>query len=179
MSHNRTLLMALLAASLAGCFGSKEGPPPPPPLPPTRIELHVEASKNINPNAEGRSSPVLLRIYELKGLAGFNAADYFALLEKDQSALGGDLGRKRELMLRPGETQTLILQPEDASGFFAAYAGFRDLQSARWRVSASVMPHTNSIFGLKLEGNQLILTTPNAQKVLPEPSAPANEAPKK
>ncbi len=179
MSLRRTGLTVLLAILLTGCFGAKEEEPPPP-LPPTKIELHIEAAKDVNPNVEGKGSPVLLRIYELKGLTGFNAADYFALNEKDQAALGADLARKQELMLRPGEKKTLLLQPEDAAGFFAAYAGFRSLGSARWRVSAPIPPHATSVFELKLGGSQMVLTTPppTPQPGQPE-SGPASEEAKK
>ena len=161
MGLSRIVPLILVACSLPGCFGAKDEPPPvPPPLPPTKVELHIEAASDANPNAEGRGSPVLLRIYELKGLASFNAADYFALNEKDQAALGADLARKQEFMLRPGEKKSLMLQPEDAAGFFAAYAGFRSLGSARWRVSAPIPPHATSVFELKLNGSQMELSAP-------------------
>ena len=158
MVFRRIGLMVLAATSLAGCFGAKDEAPPPPPLPPTKVELRIEAAQDANPNLEGRGSPVLLRIYELKGLAGFNTADYFSLNEKDQAVLGADLVRKQEFMLRPGEKKTLLLQPEEASGFFAAYAGFRSLDLAHWRVSNPVQPHATSVFELKLTGSQMILS---------------------
>ena len=173
MSLRGTGLTAFAAISLVGCMAAKEEPPPPP-LPPTKVELHVEAAQDVNANAQGKGSPVLLRIYELKGVTGFNAADYFALYDKDQTALGADLGRKQEIMLRPGEKQTLLLQPEPGVGFFAAYAGFRNLDSARWRVSAPIPPHATSVFELKLAGSQLTLTTPPPAQA---PQAPA-EPPK-
>jgi len=164
MGYSRIGPMLFLACSLSGCFGAKDEPAPVQALlPPTKVELHIEAASDANPNVEGRGSPVLMRIYELKGLAAFNAADYFALNEKDQAALGADLVRKQEFMLRPGEKKSLLLQPEDASGFFAAFAGFRNLGSARWRVSAPIPSHATSIFELKLKGAQMDLTAPAAQ----------------
>lgn len=168
MNLRQTWLMALIATALTGCFGAKEDEPPPP-APPTKVELHIEAAQDMNPNVGGKGSPTLLRIYELKGLTGFNGADYFALNEKDQSAIGADLARKQEFMLRPGEKKTLILQPEDAAGFLGAYAGFRNLQASHWRVSAPIPPHTASIFELKLTGTQMILTAP------PTPASPKEE----
>jgi type VI secretion system protein VasD len=177
MGQRLTVPMGLIAATLTGCFGAKEEPAPPPP--PTKIELRIEAAGDVNPNAQGKGSPVLLRIYELKGLAAFNAADYFALSEKDQTALGADLARKQELMLRPGEKKTLLLQPEDAAGYFAAYAGFRSLNAARWRVSAPIPAHATSIFELKLTGTQMALSTPPAPQPEDADSKPASEDSKK
>jgi len=180
MGLRRTGLVVLVATSLTGCFGAKDVPPPvPPPLPPTKVELHIEAASDVNPNVEGRGSPVLLRIYELKGLTGFNAADYFALNEKDQTALGADLARKQEFMLRPGEKKALLLQPEDAAGFFAAYAGFRSLGSALWRVSAPIPPHATSVFELKLTGSQMVLSAPLQPQTGQSESPQAPSEPKK
>jgi type VI secretion system protein VasD len=172
MGQRRSLLMGLIAATLTGCFGAKEEPQPPTP---TKIELRIEAAGDVNPNAQGKGSPVLLRVYELKGLAAFNAADYFALSEKDQTALGADLARKQELMLRPGEKKTLMLQPEDAASYIAAYAGFRSLNAARWRVSAPIPAHASSVFELKLVGTQMSLTTPPAPQPADSDSKPAAE----
>jgi type VI secretion system protein VasD len=175
MGLRRTVLMGLIAATLTACFGSKEEPPLPPP---TKIELRIEAAGDVNPNAQGKGGPVLLRIYELKGLTAFNAADYFALSEKDQTSLGADLARKQELMLRPGEKKTLLLQPEDAAGFFAAYAGFRSLNAARWRVSAPIPAHASSVFELKLTGTQMTLTIIPPAPTDPDSQPPAEDAKK-
>ncbi len=173
MSLCRTGFTVILASSLAGCFASKDEPEPPAPLPPTKIELRVEAEKDVNPNAEGKPSPVLLRIYELKGLTGFNAADYFALNQQDQTAIGADLARKQELIIRPGEKKTYAIEPESGTGFLGAYAGFRSLGSARWRVSSPITPHATSVWDLKLTGSQMILTAPPPAK--PEPSKETEE----
>ena len=186
MSVYRAVLLLFLAASLLGCFGGKEepppvaavaAPPPPPPKPaPTRVELRVEALGDVNPSVHGTGAPVVVRIYELKGLAGFNGADFFALYDKDQASLGGDLAGKREVLLRPGEKQTLLLEPADGTGFFAALAAFRNLDSARWRVSAPIPAHLNSVFELKLGGTQMTLTALPAQQG-PTAAAQAKPAP--
>ena len=164
MSLFRTACLIFPAIVLAGCFGAKEPPPPPPP--PTKVEIRIEAAADVNPGAQGQGAPVLLRIYELKELAGFNGADFFALYDKDQSALGGDLARKRELLLRSGEKQTLNFEAESGASFIAAYAAFRNLDSARWRVSAPIIPHRDNVFELKLGGVQMKLT---ALPLPPEP----------
>lgn len=194
MNLCRITLMVLLAIGLAGCFDAKkeEAPPAPAPAPApalapapapapaapeapapkpmTKVELRLDVAGDANPNVEGRGAPVMLRIYELKGLAGFNGADFFALYDKDQASLGPELVRKRELLVRPGEKQSLVLEPEEGTGFFAAMAAFRKLDSARWRVSAPIPPHQTSVFDLRLSGTQLTLTAVPAAP--PTPAAP-------
>jgi type VI secretion system protein VasD len=192
MNLCRATFLFFLTALLLGCFGGKDQPPPPPPaaplavapppIPRTRVELRVEAAADVNPNAHGSGAPVVLRIYELKGLSSFNGADFFALYDKDQASLGGDLARKRELLLRPGEKQTLILEPEEGTAYFAALAAFRNLNSSRWRVSAPILPHQTNIYELKLGGTQMsvaAVAVPTSQAVgsIKTPLAPAAPIP--
>lgn len=153
MNTWRTGLTLLSAATLAACFAAKDEPPPP--VPPTKLELHIEATPELNPNPQGKASPVLLRIYELKGLGSFNSADYFSLYEKDQATLGPDLGRKQEMMVRPGEKKTVPLQPEDSTGFLAVFAGFRSLNGALWKGSVPITPHANNVVDIKLNASQM------------------------
>lgn len=187
MSLCRAILLIILSFLLLGCFGGKEEPPPvaaapppaPAPIPPTRVVLLVEAQGDVNPTIHGSGAPVVMRIYELKGLSGFNGVDFFTLYDKDQASLGGDLAAKRELLLRPGEKQTIVLEPTEGTGFFAALAAFRNLNSARWRVSAQIPPHQTSVFELKLGGTQMTLTgaaspqSPAAAQAKPAPGAPS------
>ena len=162
-----SLLWLALVLTLNGCglFGSaKEEQPPPPP---TRVELNIEAAPDINPDSEGRSSPLLLRIYELKGLSAFNGADFFSLYEKEQTALAGDMVRKEEFILKPGEKRELVLTPGADTGFVATFAAFRNLDTAQWRASAPIAAHQTSRFDIRLRGNQVSLSA--AQPPPPKP----------
>jgi type VI secretion system protein VasD len=78
------LLCTILMLSGCGLFGKKEKPPPPPPPPePTRVIIEFEVTGDINPNSEGRASPLYLRIYQLKAYSVFEKADFFSLYDKD------------------------------------------------------------------------------------------------
>jgi type VI secretion system VasD/TssJ family lipoprotein len=77
-----------------------------PPPKPASVTGTVEASAQVNPSASKRPSPLLIRIYELKSAATFNAADFMSLYQRDQAELGGDLLAKEEFVLNPGETKT-------------------------------------------------------------------------
>lgn len=106
----------------------------------TPVTLHFAATPDVNPNAQGRPSPVMARFYALKAPGGFDAADFFSLQDKDTATLGADLVQREELVLRPGEQKSLqlVLPPEvKALGFIGAY---RDLNRARWRQGVAVTP---------------------------------------
>jgi type VI secretion system protein VasD len=98
----------------------------------------IKVDKRANPDANGRPSPVVVRVYELKTLTAFNNADFFALFEKETEALGGDLVGREEFQLDPGETRPYQRQLQPDTKFIGVAAAFRDLEHARWRQAAPV-----------------------------------------
>lgn len=98
----------------------------------------IQAAADLNPSVSQRPSPLLLRVYELKTAAGFNQADFMALYQSDTATLGADMVSREEFTLQPGETRPYnkLLGPE--TRFLAVFAGFRNLEKARWRVAVPV-----------------------------------------
>ena len=73
-------------------------------------DLTLEAAPDVNPDAQGRASPVAVRFYALKAPGGFESADYFSLQDRDTETLGADMVLRKELVLRPGDKQDLQLE---------------------------------------------------------------------
>lgn len=164
------LLLLLLLMGLAGC-GEEEIKPEPPP-PPTRIDLTITAGPNLNPDAANRASPLLFRVYELKEAAGFNGADFFALYGKERETLGGDLVKKEEMMLAPGETRHLAFEPDSASRFLAVFAAFRSLENAQWRAAVAIPKAETTLVGAQIDGTRVVLS---AKKQAPPAPPPEEE----
>ncbi len=122
---------------------------------PTRVLLKIEAGANVNPDATGRSSPLLVRIYQLKTLTGFNRSDFFSLYQDDNKALAADLVQKEEFTLRPGDQRALDFEPKPETQALAAIAAFRSLDSARWRATVTLAPHSTNSIVVRLTTNQL------------------------
>jgi type VI secretion system protein VasD len=128
----RTVLqgLGLAAATLAAaCTVIQEQAP---------IDLVLNADQGINPNQKGTPSPVVVRIYELKGLTAFNAASYFDLSDNEAKALGPDLIASHEYELTPGQSQKFDSKISSQAAYVGVIAGFRDIQSARWRDSIAL-----------------------------------------
>ena len=147
----RTLCCILIVVLLAAC--GKKAPPPPPK--PTHIIMEIEASGDLNPNADGRPSPLAVRFYELKSFSNFKKADFMALYEKDQSVLGGDLVQKHEVVLQPNEKKTLHFEPSDVTRVIGAFAAFRKYEQARWKAWTSVRPHETTVVHLSVGSSSL------------------------
>lgn len=162
-----SFLVLMCGALLHGC--ASDPLPPEPPPPPTVINLQIEAGGDINPDIDGRGSPVMLRIYELKEVSVFNSADFFALFDKEQATLSSDLVRKQEFLLKPGETKALILEPGTDVKNIGFFAAFRQLDTAQWRALAPVKPHQTISFKLKIKASELSVEPLEQPVALPPP----------
>ncbi|CAD6872783.1 type VI secretion system lipoprotein TssJ [Methylomonas fluvii] len=163
------LLPVFFASLLAACAEVPEQPAPPPP---TVVELTLNSTASINPDADGKASPVVLRIYELREQSGFNGADFFAIFDKEQATLAADLVRKQELVIKPGENKSLRIEPAADTRILGFFAAFRKLDNAGWRTLTELKAHQNNAVLLKLDANSLTVTNTPTE---PAPAAPKED----
>lgn len=117
-----------VALALAACAGA---PKPP------EVAATLQASDKVNPTTSRRPSPVLVRVYELKGDAAFNNADFMSLYQRDKEQLGADLLGKEEFVLAPGEAKTFARKLAPETRFVGVLAAYREVERSRWR---SIVP---------------------------------------
>jgi type VI secretion system protein VasD len=123
--------LAALALALAACAS---------PPKPTQLAATIQASEQVNPSSSKRPSPLLVRVYELKGAAAFNSADFMSLYQRDKAELGADLLGKEEFVLAPGESKQFAKTLAQETRFIGVVAAFRDVEHARWRSIVPVAP---------------------------------------
>ena len=51
------------------------------------VPMMLSAASDVNPDATGRPSPIVVRVYQLRADAAFAAADFFALFDEEQQTL--------------------------------------------------------------------------------------------
>jgi type VI secretion system protein VasD len=118
---------------------------------PPLVRGSIKVDGRANPDASGRPSPVVVRVYELKSLAAFNNADFFALFEKEGETLGADLLGREEFQMDPGESRPYQRQLQPDTRFIGVAAAFRDLERARWRQASPVPVKRTISISLGLE----------------------------
>ena len=136
------LLPGLLALGvLAGCSSVSS------------IKADMHADNGLNPDLNGRPSPLVVRLYELKSLSVFNNADFFNLFEQDVALLGDELQMRDELAFQPGENKTLQRELRPDTRYIGIVGAYRDIENARWRNSIPIAPHDELdlqiVFGAK------------------------------
>lgn len=140
LSYDRRSWLVWTGVGLLGASGLVGCSSPPPKPVTTPVSLNLVGGADVNPDARGRASPLAVRVYALKTSAPFDAADFFALFEKDQATLGGELVHREEALLRPGDSRPLkFILPADAKAL-AFLAAYRDLERASWREVRAVQP---------------------------------------
>ncbi|WP_434608556.1 type VI secretion system lipoprotein TssJ [Pseudomonas sp. D2-30] len=135
--HYRTLLLcrtlALIATTLlSGCatlspFSTM-----------TKLNVTLVASDELNPDVNGRPSPLVMRFFELKHPVAFENADFFSIYDRAWETLSPDLLASEELELRPGETVTLRFAMADSGRYVGVLAAYRDLPHTQWRYTLPV-----------------------------------------
>ena len=150
----RSLLVLIISAALVSCGG------------PQVTEIHslqirMNAAAEVNPDLDGRPSPIILHILELTGIDQFNRADYFALTRDDAASLGGDVLHKTEVILTPGASKQTELELNVRTSYLGFVAGYRDIDHAQWRVSQPVVPGKTDWISLELEKQKITIIEVN------------------
>ncbi|WP_434673231.1 type VI secretion system lipoprotein TssJ [Pseudomonas sp. R1-15] len=105
----------------------------------TKLNLTLIAGNQLNPDLNGRPSPVVVRLLELKHPVAFENADFFSLYERARETLSPDLIASEELELRPGETVRLRLDIAGGGRYVGILAAYRDLPQAKWRYTLPII----------------------------------------
>ncbi|MCF6236910.1 MAG: type VI secretion system lipoprotein TssJ [Gammaproteobacteria bacterium] len=95
---------------------------------------HLIVAPNANPDHQGRPSPIIVKIYQLKEVSAFQESDFFSLFDEGRAILSGDLISVEERELQPGISYDYTADVDPATTYIAMIAAFRDIEKARWRV---------------------------------------------
>ena len=160
---SRHLFVCASVVMVAAAACAKAPPPALPPItiaaPPetkTKSAMTLAASADTNPDANGRPSPVVVRVYQLKTDAAFKGAEFFALYDDDQKVLGPELISRDEFVLAPSEKKTIDVAVSKETRFVGALAAFRDIRNAQWR-GLVVAPQRSSL-NVAIERARIVLS---------------------
>lgn len=119
-------ILLLSLCLLAACAAK---PPKPEPA-----RARLVASGQVNPDASGRASPIVVRLFQLRAEGAFAGAEFFDLYSKEKEILGESLVSREEYVLTPGETRELEIPLNAQTRYLGVLAAYRDIRAAQWRV---------------------------------------------
>lgn len=149
-------VLAALAA-LAGCTALS------PNSDLTKLDLSLQGSERLNPDLNGRPSPIVIRLLELRHPVAFENADFFSLYQRPKEALSPDLVIQEELELRPGEQRDLKLYAQENSRYVGVLAAYRDLPESNWRFVIALQHKAQNRIELTLDERGIQAVDPLAK----------------
>lgn len=150
----RAFVIAAASLIATGCASTR-----PPPSPPTMQRLTVRVATDVNPDARGRPSPIVVRAFLLSAVDAFGVADFFGLVDREREAIGGDLLGVAEAILGPGEARVLQFERSPRARFVGVIAGYRDIERAVWRGFAP-LPSDAADLPVAIERSRVAITSP-------------------
>jgi type VI secretion system protein VasD len=113
----------------------------------------ITASKEINVGTQRHASPVVVRIYLLKGTASFDTADFLSLYEHERETLRDELIERQELVVMPGESRPLSSKKLTAeTRAIGVVAAFQDIEHANWHATLPVKPNAVNQIVIRIDG---------------------------
>jgi type VI secretion system protein VasD len=123
----------------------------------TSLELTIVGGPELNPNVQGRPSPVVVRIFQLGAEGAFQSADVGALFEHPEEALRDDLIAQAEFVLRPGDIQEQKLDLTPRVRALGIAAAFRELGQTVWHMTVPLKMGRRNLLLIDLDRNTIRL----------------------
>ncbi|KFA59586.1 type VI secretion system-associated lipoprotein [Gilliamella sp. Choc4-2] len=100
------------------------------------LHLDLIARSELNMGDDGRSSPVVIRIYQLKNNNKFNSATYQDLVTQDSDVLGDSLLESKEVVLKPDTAISIDTPLNKKANAVGVIALFKEpnLKNNTWRL---------------------------------------------
>jgi type VI secretion system protein VasD len=145
------LTISLLVVAMLGLLSACAGAPKR-----ENLGLQISATADVNPDMQGRPSPIILHVMELNSTEQFNRLDYMGLTQPSGAALGPELLGKNQAVLQPGESKTLPLELNPMTTAIGLVAGYRDIDNAVWRKIVPINQGKTKGISITLEQTQIV-----------------------
>ncbi len=151
-------VLILAAIVLAACSVTRHV------VPPTE-RLTLIALGDVNPDGQGRPSPVAVRVFQLSRRTTLDNLDFDGAFDNAEVLLGDELLFKENLMLQPGESRELRFPLERDTGYVAIAAGFRQIDGAQWKLVYQVNANWSGRHTVMLTETSVVAGAPEPEPV--------------
>jgi type VI secretion system protein VasD len=128
--------------------------------PPRLVTLRLHAANNLNADANGKGMALVLRIYKLKSVNGFNQLTPAALSvpQQEKEVLGQDLVEVKEITLIPGQRYEMEEKVPYEAGVLGIAGWFRAPAPARWKYAFQMESSTKGGITMGIHACSLSVT---------------------
>ncbi len=123
----------------------------------TKLDLRVHSNHDLNPDQNGRPSPVVVRLYSLVSPSNFENADFISLYQNEQEILGSDFLRREEKNFEPNESFAAQLEFNERANFIGVLVAYQDIEQAKWRLVLPLERGAHNYLSLTLTADSVLL----------------------
>jgi type VI secretion system protein VasD len=123
----RARLGVLAIVALVGCLQA------PAAVAQVKVKTELTAVAELNPDRNGRPSPVVLWMFQLSAIDAFKNADFFSLQDPDAPTIAADVIERTEMTVQPGEVRPFEAEFDEEARYIGFVAAFYDIEKAEWR----------------------------------------------
>lgn len=150
----RILLLSLTIGLLSGCQSIRQVLNFK-----TIAEINIETTETINPDIDGRASPVIIHVFKLTDDGLFKREDFLSLYEDARSRLGDELIERQKLKeITPDEKRIDIIKMSKNVKYLGLMAEFVQYEGAQSILIFPIRSHNKNTYSVILDGNNM--TTP-------------------
>jgi len=120
------------------------------------LGIQINTTADVNPDMQGRPSPIILHLMELNSTEQFTRLDYMGLTQPSGAALGPELLSKSQLVLQPGESKALPMELNPMTTAIGLVAGYRDIDNAAWRKVVPITQGQTKGINITLDQSQIV-----------------------
>lgn len=156
------VLISVMVVVLSGCQSARKALSMN-----TSVVIQFATDESINPDADGRASPVVIHVFKLSDDRQFSREDFLSLYEGAAARLGKDLIDSLVLKeLTPGETRSEIIELSEEVKYIGLMAEFIQYRDAEALLALPVLEHNQSVFEVDLSKNRIAIAE-SAEEVVP------------
>ena len=127
------------------------------------VKVELQSNQGLNPNRQGESLPVVVRVYQLNDKGAFESATFNQLWKQDEGVLGGTMLTRSEIIINPSSNDKVELDRHEHAKYVGIVAVFRNPIDRKWKDLRELRTdfltkHLSTSFDVSLIDNTLHIT---------------------
>lgn len=147
MIIKRVLVATILLAGVSACSllkGNKG----------EEVELSISVAEEVNQDELGRSSPIVIRLYELKKEVPVEGMDFFSIYDQTEPHFKTAVSSMKEFQVNPGQKLEQLMVTDVSTKYLMLVAAFKDIDNSQWKVVHEI--EQSDELALVIEGKSIV-----------------------
>lgn len=123
----KLVLILAVTVVLTGCGLLKSGEG-------EEVELRIDVAEQVNPDELGRSSPIVIRLYELNKAVATDGMDFFSVYDQTSPEFKTAVSSMKEFQVNPGQAIVQTVLTDVSTKHLMIVAAFKDIDNSQWKV---------------------------------------------